>query len=81
MKINRFALVALLTFIGAASVFAVATFTPTGVIDMIPTSMSDDASIVVGTGVYRDSEPLLHGGRRCLGHRRRVFQRSAGNFG
>ncbi len=52
MKINRFALVALLTFIGAASVFAVATFTPTGVIDMIPTSMSDDASIVVGTGVF-----------------------------
>jgi len=51
MKINRFALLALLTFI-EASAFADATFTPTGVIDMIPTSMSDDASIVVGTGVF-----------------------------
>ena len=50
MKINRLALVALLTFITAASVFAAATFTPTGAINMIPTSMSDDASIVVGTG-------------------------------
>ena len=50
MKIDRFALATLLTFIGAGSVFSGATFTPTGVIDMIPTSMSDDGSIVVGTG-------------------------------
>ena len=29
-----------------------ATFTATGVIEMIPTSMTDDASIVVGTGIF-----------------------------
>lgn len=53
MKIRRFALLTLLTFIGAAPAIAGPwTFTATGVIDMIPTSMSDDASIVVGTGVY-----------------------------
>lgn len=38
--------------VGDVPAFAEATFTPTGVIDMIPTSMSDDASIVVGTGPY-----------------------------
>src|SRR4029077_7423075 len=27
-------------------------FTPTGVIEMIPTSMSDDAQIIVGTGIF-----------------------------
>lgn len=52
IKTNRFTLVRLLAVVGSASVFAGATFTPTGVIDMIPTSMSDDGSIVVGTGVY-----------------------------
>jgi hypothetical protein len=53
MKINHFALLTLLTFIGAAPAFpAGATFTATGVIDMLPTSMSDDASIIVGTGFY-----------------------------
>lgn len=52
MKINHFVLAALLSFVGAGSVFSSATFTPTGVIDMIPTSMSDDASIVVGTGTF-----------------------------
>lgn len=52
IKTNRFSLITLLTFLGALSAFADATFTPTGVIDMIPTSMSDDASIVVGTGVF-----------------------------
>jgi len=52
IKTNRFALITLLTLVGALSAFADATFTPTGVIDMIPTSMSDDASIVVGTGVF-----------------------------
>lgn len=52
MKINRFALLALLTFAGAFPAFSGSTFTATGVIDMIPTSMSDDASIVVGTGVF-----------------------------
>ena len=50
MKTKRFALVALLTLAGAVLAFSETTFTPTGVIDMIPTSMSDDASIVVGTG-------------------------------
>ena len=53
MKINRFALLALLTFTGTASAFSAgSTFTATGVIDMIPTSMSDDASIVVGVGIF-----------------------------
>jgi uncharacterized membrane protein len=52
MKTNRFALLALLAFIGAASASAEVSFIPTGVIDMIPTSMSDDASIVVGTGFF-----------------------------
>jgi uncharacterized membrane protein len=50
IETNRFALVLLLAFVGTVSVFAGATFTPTGAIDMIPTSMSDDGSIVVGTG-------------------------------
>ena len=50
MKTNRFALLAILTFLGAASASAEISFLPTGVIDMIPTSMSDDATIVVGTG-------------------------------
>ena len=51
MKTKRFALLALLTLAGAVPAFSGTSFTPTGVIDMIPTSMSDDASIVVGTGV------------------------------
>jgi len=50
MKTKRFALLALLTLAGAVPAFSSTSFTPTGVIDMIPTSMSDDASIVVGTG-------------------------------
>ena len=52
MKTNRFALLAILTFLGAASARAEVSFFPTGVIDMIPTSMSDDASIVVGVGTF-----------------------------
>ena len=52
MKINRFALLALLTLAGSVPAFSAATFTPTGVIEMVPTSMSDDASIVVGTGFF-----------------------------
>jgi uncharacterized membrane protein len=52
MKTNRFALLAILTFLGAASARAEVSFIPTGVIDMIPTSMSDDASIVVGIGTF-----------------------------
>ena len=51
MKTKRFALLALLTLAGAVPAFSGTSFTPTGVIDMIPTSMSDDASIVVGTGI------------------------------
>ena len=52
MKTRRFALLALLTLAGAVPAFSGTSFTPTGVIDMIPTSMSDDASIVVGIGIY-----------------------------
>ena len=50
MKTNRFALLALLTLAGSVPAFSETTFTATGAINMIPTSMSDDASIVVGTG-------------------------------
>jgi probable HAF family extracellular repeat protein len=54
MEINRFFLLLFLTIIGAASAFSAGpAFVPTGVIDMLPTSMSDDASIVVGTGPYQ----------------------------
>ena len=53
MKTNRFALFAILTFLGAASARAEVGFFPTGVIEMLPTSMSDDASIVVGTGFFQ----------------------------
>lgn len=53
MKTKHFALIALLTLTGAVPAFSAgSTFTATGVIDMIPTSMSDDASIVVGTGIF-----------------------------
>ena len=52
MKTNRFALLAILAFLGVASARAEVSFLPTGVIDMIPTSMSDDASIVVGIGIF-----------------------------
>ena len=48
MKTNRFALSVILTFLGAASANAEVGFFPTGVIDMIPTFMTDDASKVVG---------------------------------
>jgi uncharacterized membrane protein len=50
MKTKRFALLALLILAAAVPAFSTTSFTPTGIIDMIPTSMSDDASIVVGTG-------------------------------
>ena len=50
MKMNSFALLALLTLAGSVPAFSETTFTATGAINMIPTSMSDDASIVVGTG-------------------------------
>ncbi|MEO8440569.1 MAG: hypothetical protein ABI540_10160 [Spartobacteria bacterium] len=52
MKINRFAFFALLTLAGSVPAFSDTTFTATGVIDMIPTSMSDDATIIVGTGIF-----------------------------
>jgi hypothetical protein len=42
-----------MALVGTVSVFAEATFMPTGVIDMLPTSMSDDASVVVGTGRFQ----------------------------
>lgn len=53
IKTNRFVLVTLMALVGTVSVFAEATFMPTGVIDMLPTSMSDDASVVVGTGPFQ----------------------------
>jgi len=53
MKIDRFALIAVVTLIGAGSAFSGTSFTATGVIDMLPTSMSDDASTVVGTGPFQ----------------------------
>jgi len=52
MKTNRFALLVILTFLGAASAKAEVGFFPTGVIDMIPTSMTDNSSIVVGVGTF-----------------------------
>jgi uncharacterized membrane protein len=52
MKNHRFILVALLLVTGSLPAFADAIFAPTGVLDMIPTSMSDDASVVVGTGTF-----------------------------
>ncbi len=50
-KIQPFALLALLTFLGIASAVSGASFTPTGVLGMVPNSMSDDATIV-GTGFF-----------------------------
>ncbi len=52
MKIKHFALLTLLTLAGSVPAFSGTSFTATGAIDMIPTSMSDDASIVVGVGPY-----------------------------
>lgn len=53
MKTTRYTLLVILTLLGAASARSEVRFLPTGVIDMLPTSMSDDASIVVGTGFYQ----------------------------
>src|SRR5262245_26054319 len=44
---------ALLLVGAAANSIAGVTFTPTGVLDMIPTSISDDGTIVVGTGTFQ----------------------------
>ena len=53
MKITRIALLTVLALSGAVSALAnPPAFVPTGVIGMIPTSMSDDASIVVGSGFF-----------------------------
>ncbi|MEO8045277.1 MAG: hypothetical protein ABI674_10265 [Spartobacteria bacterium] len=49
----RLALLAIFTFLCVASVRSEVGFFPTGVIEMLPTSMSDDGSIVVGTGFYQ----------------------------
>ena len=51
-EISRFALLAVLLFTGAASAFSGSSFTATGVLGMVPNSMSDDATIVVGTGFF-----------------------------
>jgi probable HAF family extracellular repeat protein len=53
MKPKTLTLLLTLVFVATSSAFAGTTFTPTGVIDMLPTSMSDDASIVVGTGFFQ----------------------------
>ena len=53
MKINRFALLALLSFVGATPAFSAgSTVTATGAINMVPTSISDDGTIVVGSGIF-----------------------------
>ena len=52
MKIRRSVLLAVLVFGGAAPAFSGASFTPTGVLGMVPNSMSDDATIIVGTGFF-----------------------------
>lgn len=52
MRNHRFALLVLLTFISAAPAFSGVTFTPTGAVDMVPLSISDDGTIVVGSGIF-----------------------------
>jgi uncharacterized membrane protein len=53
MKTNcTYVLIAFLAFAGQLTAFSATSFTPTGVIDMLPTSISDDGSIVVGTGTF-----------------------------
>jgi uncharacterized membrane protein len=49
---KRFILVISLVFVATFRSGAGVAFVPTGAVDMIPTSMSDDASIVVGTGIF-----------------------------
>ncbi len=50
---NLLALLAIFTFLSVASARSEVGFFPTGVIDMMPTSLSDDGSIVVGTGFFQ----------------------------
>ncbi len=50
LKFKAFACGTLVILLGTASAWCGGAFVPTGVIEMIPTSMSDDASTVVGTG-------------------------------
>lgn len=52
-KLRRLALLAICCSIFTVSAKSEVGFFPTGVIDMLPTSMSDDGSIVVGTGFYQ----------------------------
>jgi uncharacterized membrane protein len=52
MKNIRLALTTLLALASISAFATPPTFVPTGVLEMIPTSMSDDASIIVGTGIY-----------------------------
>jgi uncharacterized membrane protein len=49
---NRLILVLSLLLTTNLSGLARVTFTPTGAIEMIPTSMSDDASMIVGTSIF-----------------------------
>ena len=49
VRIHSFSLLALLMLVGAAPASPGASFTATGVLGMVPNSMSDDAAIVVGT--------------------------------
>src|SRR5690349_13383913 len=41
-----------LLFIASVNAIAAISFVPTGAVDMIPTSISDDGSIVVGNGTF-----------------------------
>jgi probable HAF family extracellular repeat protein len=53
MKIKLLNIVLAVILLAIPRAFAGSTFTATGVIDMLPTSMSDDGSIVVGTGSFQ----------------------------
>jgi uncharacterized membrane protein len=49
---KRFTLSFVLLLIGALNATARISFVPTGVLDMLPISMSDDGTIVVGIGIF-----------------------------
>src|SRR5436190_9163332 len=52
MKTLRSTLIILFALASVSAFATPPTFVPTGILDMIPTSMSDDASVIVGTGIY-----------------------------
>ena len=52
MKLQPLTILLAVTLAAVPPVFSDTTFTATGVIDMLPTSISDDGSIVVGVGTF-----------------------------